>query len=226
MIKVMLSKSFPTSTALQAVVFDYGTVLSFAPTSREWHELASVVGRPPDDFKRDYWIYRDGYDHASYGATTYWQAVARRPLDSPTLAKLIELDNEQWTRVNPGMLALSRRLREAGIKTAILSNMEFEMLAAMRAKFPWLNEFKVKIYSCEIRLAKPEVEIFLHTARGLRVEPGRTLFLDDKQVNIDGARKAGMQAFLFDAPEKQVELEHLLLEQGVLPAELDEAVTV
>jgi hypothetical protein len=30
------------------------------------------------------------------------------------------------------MLGLARRLRKAGIKTAILSNMEFEMLAAMR----------------------------------------------------------------------------------------------
>lgn len=215
-----------SSSSLQAVVFDYGTVLSYAPTLQEWQALASTAKRPLDDFKHDYWRYRDEYDRASCGASAYWQAVARRPLDSRTLGKLIELDNEQWTRVNPGMLAFSRRLRTAGIKTAILSNMEFEMLAAMEAKFPWLSEFAVKVFSCKARMAKPAVEIFLHTAAELRVDPGCTLFLDDKQPNIDGARKAGMQAFLFDAPEKQGGLERLLLEKGILLAESDEAVTV
>jgi putative hydrolase of the HAD superfamily len=114
----------------------------------------------------------------------------------------------------------------AGIKTAILSNMEFEMLAAMQAKFPWLSEFAVKIFSCEVRLTKPAVEIFLLTAADLRVDPDCALFLDDKQSNIDGARKAGMQAFLFDTPEKQVELEQLLLEKGILLPALDEAGSV
>jgi putative hydrolase of the HAD superfamily len=214
------------SSFLQAVVFDYGRVLSYAPTPREWQELASTAGRPLDAFRQDYWRYRDAYDRASCGAAAYWQAVARRPLDSRTLGKLIELDNEQWTRVNPDMLALARRLRKAGIKTAILSNMEFEMLAAMQAKFPWLSEFAVRIFSCKMRLVKPEMEIFLHTAAELQVAPGCTLFLDDKQPNIDGARKAGMQAFLFDAPEKQGELERLLLEKGIPLAELDETVPV
>ncbi len=213
-----------SSSSLQAVVFDYGTVLSYAPTPNEWQELASTAGRPVDEFRLDYWRYRDGYDHASYGAATYWQAVARRPLDSRTLGKLIELDNEQWTRVNPAMLGLARRLRQAGVQTAILSNMEFEMLAAMQAKFPWLSEFAVKIFSCKVRMAKPSIEIFLHAAAELRIDPACALFLDDKQPNIDGARQAGMQAFLFDAPEKQDELECLLLEKGVSLAKLDEAV--
>jgi putative hydrolase of the HAD superfamily len=225
MIEAAMS-SQQSSSSLQAVVFDYGKVLSYAPTLREWQELASTAGRPLDAFQPDYWRYRDAYDRASCGAAAYWQAVARRPLDSRTLGKLIELDNEQWTRVNPDMLALARRLRKAGIKTAILSNMEFEMLAAMQAKFPWLSEFAVRIFSCKMRLVKPEVEIFLHTAAELRVAPGCALFLDDKPPNIDGARKAGMQAFLFDAPEKQGELERLLLEKGILLAELDETVPV
>jgi putative hydrolase of the HAD superfamily len=225
MIEVMSSELSSSSSSLQAVVFDYGRVLSYSPTPREWRQLASTAGRPPDEFKLDYWRYRDEYDRASCGAAAYWQAVARRPLDSRTLGRLIELDNQQWTRVNPEMLGLARRLRKAGIKTAILSNMEFEMLAAMRAKFPWLSEFAVKIFSCEVRLVKPAVEIFLHLAAELRVDPVCALFLDDKAPNIDGARKAGMQALLFDAPEKQGELERLLLEKGILPAELDEAFT-
>ena len=202
-------------------------MLSYAPTSQQWEELASTAGRVRElaEFQTDYWRYRDEYDRAACGAAAYWQAVARRPLEPKTLGKLIELDNEQWTRVNPEMLALGRRLRKAGAKTAILSNMEFEMLAAMEAKFDWLSEFAVKIFSCKVRMVKPEAEIFLHTAAELGVEPGCALFVDDKQRNIDGARRAGMQAFLFDAPENRLELEHLLLEKGLL-SEVDETVGV
>ena len=213
----------PETRSLQAVIFDYGSVLSYAPTSQQWEELASTAGRRLAEFQTDYWRYRDEYDRAACGAAAYWQAVARRPLEPKTLGKLIELDNEQWTRVNPEMLALARRLRKAGAKTAILSNMEFEMLAAMEAKFDWLSEFAVKIFSCKVRMAKPEAKIFLYTAAELGVEPGCALFVDDKQRNIDGARRAGMQAFLFDAPENRLELEHLLLEKGLL-SEVDETV--
>ena len=84
----------------------------------------------------------------------------------------------------------------------------------------------MQVFSCKVRMTKPEAKIFLHTAAELGVDPAGALFLDDKQPNIDGARKAGMQAFLFDAPEKQGELERLLLEQGVSLAEFDEALEV
>ena len=216
MIVLMTPKSSPR---LQAVVFDYGTVLSYSPTAEEWQRLALTAGRPLQEFRHDYWLYRDAYDRAACGATSYWQAVARRCLDARTLGKLIAFDNQQWTRVNPAMLDLSRRLRAYAVKTAILSNMEFEMLAEMRAKFDWLNEFSLQVYSCEVRMAKPEVAIFLHTAAELGVEPSGILFVDDKQTNLDGARKAGMKTLLFDAPEKQSELENLLHQEGVLRPE-------
>lgn len=205
--------------ALKAVVFDYGSVLSCAPTPEEWQRLAATAGRPLEDFRRNYWLYRDEYDRAACGPVAYWQAVARRVLDAHTLGQLIEFDNQQWTRINPEMFALSRRLRAAGVKTAILSNMEFEMLAELRAKFSWLKEFAVQVYSCEVRMVKPEGGIFLHTAAKLEVEPGEILFLDDKQRNVDGARRAGMKALLFDQPAKQAALEELLRKEGIsLPA--------
>ena len=204
---------------IQAVVFDYGNVLSCAPTVEEWQLLAAAAGRPLEDFRRDYWLYRDGYDRAACGPVAYWQAVTRRPLDGPALGALIRLDNQQWTRINPHMLALARRLRAAGVKTAILSNIEFEMLAELRAKFAWLSEFAVQVYSCEVRMVKPEAGIFQETAVRLAVEPGGILFLDDKQRNIDGARQAGWKAFLFDTPARQALLEQQLRERGIaLPA--------
>jgi hypothetical protein len=46
MIEAMSFELSSSSSSLQAVVFDYGRVLSYSPTPREWQELASTAGRP------------------------------------------------------------------------------------------------------------------------------------------------------------------------------------
>ena len=196
---MILGMSPTQSSSIKAVVFDYGNVLSFAPTAEEWQKLADTVGRPLDDFRRDYWLYRDEYDRAGCGPVSYWQAVARRVLNPQTLGKLIEFDNRQWTRINPDMLALSRRLRSAGVTTAILSNMPLDKLAWMR-KIPachFINEFPVTVFSCDHHLVKPEPAIYRLCLDMLAKSPGECLFLDDVPVNVDGGRKAGMATYLF-----------------------------
>ena len=113
--------------------------------------------------------------------------------------RLIDYDNIQWTNENPEMLALARDLRAAGYKTAILSNMERRMLAAMRQKLKWLDEFDVQMYSCEVGAVKPEAAIYLECCRRLGCEPPEALFLDDKKVNTEGAKKAGMRSYIYQS---------------------------
>jgi putative hydrolase of the HAD superfamily len=108
-------------------------------------------------------------------------------------------------RVNPDMLQLARQLKESGVKIAILSNMQSDMLKVMRAKFDWLPEFDVQMYSCEVGMVKPKTEVYLECARRLGVEPSACLFLDDKQPNVTGAEKAGMHALLFHGKREEAE---------------------
>ena len=67
------------------------------------------------------------------------------------------------------------------------------MLAALRQKLKWLDQFDVQMYSCEVGVVKPEVPIYLKCCRRLGCEPSEALFLDDKKVNTEGAKKAGMR---------------------------------
>lgn len=135
---------------------------------------------------------------------------------------LIDGDNDQWTNVCDETLGLARDLHAHGYKTAILSNMERRMLRFMHAKLQWLNEFDVQVYSCEIGMVKPEPRIYQHLCQQLQCEPAEVLFLDDKRVNVEGARAFGMQSYIFhSAPdpvmltgEQEItvdELRHMLL---------------
>ena len=49
-------------------------------------------------------------------------------------------------------------------------------------------------FSHEIGLVKPDREAYDHVVRALGVPPDRILFLDDNQINIEGARGVGLQA--------------------------------
>ena len=54
--------------------------------------------------------------------------------------------------------------------------------------------FDEQYLSPEMGLVKPDREAFDHTISRLRCDPHRVLFLDDNQINVEGARRAGLTA--------------------------------
>jgi FMN phosphatase YigB (HAD superfamily) len=67
--------------------------------------------------------------------------------------------------------------------------------------------------SHEIRDLKPAVSSYLTVAAKAGIEPARSLFLDDRLDNVEGARKAGFQAEVFT---DQASLEALLRSAGLI----------
>lgn len=56
--------------------------------------------------------------------------------------------------------------------------------------------------SYELGLAKPEREIFDHAVSDLGLSAGQVLFIDDNQINVDGAHAAGLQAGVAKGPDE------------------------
>jgi putative hydrolase of the HAD superfamily len=199
--------------SLRAVIFDYGRVLSLPPSDTDWLALAAATGLTLDTLHYRYWEHRDPYDRKEISAAEYWERVTGDIIEGDRLAELIALDDAQWTKVNPEMLRRARQLSAAGLKIAILSNMQVDMLRVMRAKFDWLDEFDVQMYSCEVGLVKPDPEVYLECLRRLNVQSKEALFLDDKQKNTSGAEAIGMHTLLFDGD--MTALDRKLVDLGV-----------
>jgi putative hydrolase of the HAD superfamily len=85
------------------------------------------------------------------------------------------------------------------------------MADGVTARLKWLKGFERCVWSCELKLAKPDPEIFRRTAAMLRTPPGRILFIDDKEENVAAARGVDMQAIRYTT---QVEFESTMLESG------------
>src|ERR1700692_946907 len=176
---------------IKAVAFDYGKVLSLPPTQEQWQALSTRFAKTSQDFQQIYWGHREELDRGTLDNVHYWQKGASDcgfDIGVAEAEALIEHDNTQWTNESPEMLNFARDLQRAGYRTAILSNMQPTMLAAMRRKLAWLDEFDVQMYSCELGTVKPEPAIYLECCRRLGCEPPEALFLDDKKLNTDAAR--------------------------------------
>jgi putative hydrolase of the HAD superfamily len=189
---------------INAVLFDFGMVLSAPPDPTARQEMESVLGVKEATFQEAYWKHRDAYDRGVLGALTYWEHVARdlhKPLDAAKLSTLIEADNDMWTQPNKPMIEWAASLQRAGIKTGILSNIGDAMEAGIRERFPWLAEFEDHTFSHRLGIAKPDPAIYRHAAEGLGVPAEEILFIDDKEENILAARTAGMIAVQYTSHE-------------------------
>ncbi|MDR3718894.1 MAG: HAD family phosphatase [Bryobacteraceae bacterium] len=191
-----------SQNSIQAVVFDYGGVLCHPPATSDIDRLALTFGLPRDKFWRMYGRLRGPYDRGAIGAGEYWRTMAQCAgvlLSEPELKALHARDLAMWSGYDNSMISLAGELRQSGIKTGILSNMLADMLEKLRAEAAWLSLFDVQVYSCELGLVKPEEEIYARLVEEMGVDASRTLFVDDLPANVEAARRAGLQAVLFES---------------------------
>lgn len=190
------------ATKITAVIFDYGEVLCHRPPDEEFHRLARVFGADGKSFQKLWDKNRGAFDRGDLTAQAYWAALAEdagADIGPEQIDHVCRWDLSMWGSANARMVAWLRQLRVAGIKTALLSNMHHDMIAYLRENFDWIDQFDFITFSAEVRLIKPDVAIYEHTLRGLRVTPRETLFVDDREVNIRAARAIGMHAVKFQS---------------------------
>lgn len=167
--------------------------------------MAALCQVPMEHFREKYYRYRLPYDSNQLDNRSYWESVAGFALSPETVSELVSLDNLSWSHENRPVRLWAEDLRRAGIKTAILSNMPADMLAALPSLCPWIPEVDFAVYSCALGIAKPRPEIYRAVLNGLALEPTEVLFLDDKKVNTDAAIALGMHALVFDSNEAVAE---------------------
>ncbi|MES1949286.1 HAD family hydrolase [Salinisphaera sp. S4-8] len=68
----------------------------------------------------------------------------------------------------------------------------------MQQHFRFFDVLERAFASQEIGFAKPDRRGFAHVADALDAEPGACLLIDDRQINVDGAKAAGWQALRFE----------------------------
>jgi 2-haloacid dehalogenase len=126
-----------------------------------------------------------------------------------------------WTQRSEEMVSgpieesveILRSLKAAGVPCYALTNMESWTYPGRRERYPFLRCFDGTVVSGFERVAKPDPRVFELVLERFNLDPARTLFVDDSRVNVEAARRAGMQAIEFESPER---LHAVLEEAGLL----------
>jgi putative hydrolase of the HAD superfamily len=101
------------------------------------------------------------------------------------------------TVLSEPMQDLLRRVRRAGLKTAMLSNSwgisayPADVLAEL---------FDAVVISAEVGMRKPEERIFRHATGLLGLDPAECVFIDDIEANVQAAEALGMTGVLHTDP--------------------------
>jgi putative hydrolase of the HAD superfamily len=102
--------------------------------------------------------------------------------------------------VNEEMVALVRRVRDKGLRTALLTNNIAEGREFWQGLLPIDELFDVAVDSSAVGMRKPDPRIYEHTLAEIGgVAPDRAVFLDDFAGNITAAEAIGMIGVLVEA---------------------------
>ncbi|MGR6319855.1 HAD family phosphatase [Micromonospora soli] len=191
----------PTASQLEAVVFDYGGVLT-GPVRASIAAWLRADRIEPASFSRTLkaWLSRDAPDGTPIHRLETG-ALSVEEFDALLAAELTTLDGRAvdpvgvlgrlfaGLRPDPAMFALAGQLRDLGVRVGLLSN-------------SWGNSYPPEIralfdpvvISGEVGLRKPLAASYAFTLDQLGLPADRVLFVDDAEPNVLGARAAGMHA--------------------------------
>ena len=191
---------------IKNVIFDFGNVLvkydpvyivsGFSDNQEDIQAVASVL------FDRLYW------DRLDEGTIEDSEVVEESKKRLPKrLHALIEKAYYGWIDRLPeisGMSALIESLKSRGVKLYLLSNIS-QYFADRYQRFPILRQFDGLVFSGVIHKVKPSKEIFEYLFDAYKIKAEESVFIDDAQRNIDGAKAVGLATYLFDGDSKKLE---------------------
>jgi putative hydrolase of the HAD superfamily len=206
---------------IEAVISDFGGVLT-SPLMQAFSRVQDDIDLPmealPKAFARC--LERDG-EHPLFvlerGEITEREFMARlgRGLEEE-LGRPVSLHDfgaRLMAALDPNhqLLDRYRALKADGVRFALCTNNVREWEPRWRAMLPVDELFEVVVDSAFVGTRKPEPEIYAITLERLGLPGEACAFVDDVELNVEGARAAGMHGIVFrDTTQAIAELDAVL----------------
>ncbi len=120
-----------------------------------------------------------------------WSRIGKRYKVLPSGFERVFVKCFETARLDDGVVEVLKSL-----PVVMLSN-QFPLHAELCKKRGWHNLFSRVFASFELGFLKPDVRAYSAVAEKLGVKPSEVIFVDDKEENVEGAKKAGMTGVVF-----------------------------
>ena len=189
--------------AITTVVFDIGNVLI------EWNpEYLYEKLIPDEEARRDFLenVCSPGWNLQQDCGRPWAEALESLAHEHPDNSELIAAFYHRWQEMVPGEVPGTRdilfQLKDRGCPLYAITNFSSEKFAETKDRFPFLKSSFIDIVvSGDERLIKPDVTIYQLFLKRNGLTADTCLFIDDSEVNVAGARKAGMIAHHFQGAD-------------------------
>lgn len=200
--------------AIEAVIFDMGGVVIRLGSL---DDVLAGAGLAPDEIW-DRWILSDAvriYEGGGCDADEF----ARRLIDDMGLtlgpAELLDRFARFPQGLYPGAVEMLEATN-AQVTTAVLSNTNEGHWTTQQDHEIVQGMFDREYLSYALGMVKPDPDIYEYAVADLGVAPSQVLFIDDNQINVDGALACGLQSAVAKGP---AEATAVLQRYGVLPSD-------
>jgi 2-haloacid dehalogenase len=192
-----------------AVVFDVGNVLY------GWDPDSFLVRQIADDEERLRFIEDSdffGWHETLDGGRPHAEAAAELSEKFPAYAELIQAWSDRFGETIsgpvPGTHAIVEELDARGVPLFAITNFSAEFWAPFHERErAFFGRFRDIVVSGAEKLLKPDPAIYYLALHRFGLKPEEALFIDDRQINVDGALAVGMDAHLFiDADDLRARL--------------------
>ncbi len=187
---------------IEAVVLDLGNVVI---TWDPHPAIAAGVGEDEatrlltsDDF--DFWAWNHLLDSGIPVAEAEEQVARTHPHWHEHVTAYREHFDRSLLGAIDGSVSVVEELVAAGVPVFGLTNWPGELFPVARKRFDFLQLFTDIVVSGDEGCAKPDPQIFAILAGRVGVPLDRCAFSDDRVDNVEAARRAGLDAFVFTDP--------------------------
>ncbi len=201
--------------SIKALIFDMHGVLLFSPEATIEEAFARRLKIPVEQVGRVF--HSEINDKADIGEISqydFWlHALEYVGLPASRLPDIVNFFDEEFF-IDPLMLNAVREYRKH-FRTAMLTNFADGLRPRLSNQWDVSGAFDEIIISWEIKMIKPQPQIFDYTLDKLHVRRDEAVLIDDRIVNIRGAQEYGLHAILFkNRNQALAELDHLIAGQN------------
>jgi glucose-1-phosphatase len=186
---------------VKTVLFDLGNVLVAIDSGAFWNGLGFSHGDDIAPFRNGYSFLTRQYETGQMGTADYLRELHIVFNKKFTVDRIQRAFSGIIQEPIAGILEIVLRLSRTH-QTALVSNTNEIHYRLCQAKLEVLKLLQKHYLSYQLQVMKPESGFYDAIIRGQGAIPAELLFIDDLDENVEGAKKAGMQAILFRSSQQ------------------------
>ncbi len=201
------------SKDIESAIFDIGGVLHSNEMPSVKEDIIKTLGITEEEFNPHWREISPDLGNGRISEIQFWDQFLKKvgytgPLPEESL--LVRGYNNRL-QIYDDVLDIARGMKAQDIQIALLSNTIATHVDYLE-KRGLFDQFDIRVFSNEVGISKPDPKIYIITLEKLGTDPTKTVFIDDRQENVDAANNLGIRGILFEGAEK---LKRDLSELGV-----------